>query len=57
MSFCSWYLSRKPADVAVNCRKDWAGSYVVFYEVRERTVDIVRVVSGYRDITGDLMNE
>lgn len=34
-----------------------AGNYVVFYEPRERSVDIVRVLSGYRDITDELMRE
>ena len=34
-----------------------AGNYVVFYEPRERSIDIVRVLSGYRDITDELMRE
>ena len=28
-----------------------AGNYIVFYEVPDASVDIVRVLSGYRDIT------
>ncbi|NGO53521.1 type II toxin-antitoxin system RelE/ParE family toxin [Allomesorhizobium camelthorni] len=48
---------RRRSELSEGLRSFPAGSYVVFYEVREKTVDIVRVVSGYRDITGDLMNE
>ncbi|HET9535820.1 MAG TPA: type II toxin-antitoxin system RelE/ParE family toxin [Mesorhizobium sp.] len=32
------------------------GNYIVFYEVRDASLDIVRVLSGYRDITDALMH-
>ena len=48
---------RRRPELAEDLRSFPVGTYVVFYEIGDRSVDIVRVLSGYRDITEDLMSE
>jgi toxin ParE1/3/4 len=48
---------RRRPELSEGLRSFPAGTYVIFYEIGDRSIDIVRVLSGYRDITEDLMSE
>ena len=45
---------RSRAEFAATLRSHPIGAYVIFYRHDSKTLTIVRILSSYRDITGDL---
>jgi len=44
------YIGRNYAEIATNLRGIPLDEYIILYQVTEQEIEIVRVVSGYRDL-------
>ena len=48
---------RRRSELLGGLRSFPAGTYVIFYRIGDATIDVIRVLSGYRDLTEDVFLE